>query len=207
MKSEIVYGSIVKQLDAGVAVNSVNSKMCLRSVSDSDLLAEDFVHGGLDHFKAATVLFKAGPSCFDSAGYLAHMSAELLVKAWLLQVAGDFKRIHSVHDLYAELVTTYGATPMSAEHLQTLELLDRYGQLRYPNRAYPTEIGDNDLPMLEDFISHLVNSLPAHLRIAVAKLNPVEKGGRSLMRKKIDHRREVVPKLEHAATVTKNTSE
>lgn len=159
--------------------------------TDDGLIPEDLLRSGLDHFRAATLLFEAGPAYFDSAGYMAHMSAELLLKAWLLQAAGQFKGIHSLRKLHHELVTSHGAAPMTTEQVQVLELLDKYGQLRYPNRADPTEVGDDDLPMITEFIRHVLSSLPVPLRQAIDQLHPVEKGGRVLMRKKNGSR--VVP--------------
>ena len=68
--------------------------------------------------------------------------------------------------------------------MHALALFGKYGQLRYPNRADPTEVGDDDLPMITEFIRHVLSSLPVPLRQAIDQLRPVEKGGRVLMRKK-----------------------
>lgn len=145
----------------------------------------DLLRSGIDHFKAATLLFGAGPSYLDSAGYLAHMAAEQMLKAWLSHLAGQYKGIHVLRELHHELVTSWGAVPMSAEHEKIRELLDKYDQLRYPNRANPIEIGNDDLPMIEEFICYLFNSLPEPLRLTIERVNPVEKGGRVLMKKQI----------------------
>ena len=63
----------------------------------------DFVHFGLDHTTAAGALFETSPSHFDSAGYLAHIGVELLLKGWLLQELGQFEGIHNLKALYARL--------------------------------------------------------------------------------------------------------
>ena len=153
--------------------------------TDDGMFPEDFVRSGLDHFNAAAVLFGTGPAGLDSAGYLLHMAAELLVKAWLLQVSGKIKAIHCINDLFADLVTIHGEIPMPDEHLEALKIVDKYAQLRYPNRENPTEIGQDDFPMLEKLIGYLVSNLPEPLRLAAAKVNRLQKGGRVLMKKRI----------------------
>ncbi len=155
--------------------------------SEKDGLAAcDFLHSGLDHMTGAQVLFKSDPSHFDSAGYLAHMAVELLIKAWLLEVAGQFEGIHNLQALYGELEKSHGAAPLSEEHRKVLVMLDQFEQLRYPNRKQPTEIGDSDLPHIEALMGYLCRSMPSSIPEALEKIEPGRKGGRVLMRKKVE---------------------
>ncbi|WP_366141901.1 HEPN domain-containing protein [Propionivibrio sp.] len=78
------------------------------------------LHSSLDHLRAAESLFQASPLFFDSAGYLAHISVELLLKAWLLHSAGKFSGIHGLRDLYAELEKAHGAATLTKRKLAFL---------------------------------------------------------------------------------------
>lgn len=151
------------------------------------LVAADFLHAGLDHMTAAKLLFESDdPSHFDSAGYLAHMAVELLVKAWLLEVAGEFEGTHSLKALYDVLQEKHGVPPLDDEQQGVLRMLDQFEQLRYPNPKRPTEIGDEDLPRTEELVGHLCRSMPKAIPEALEKIELGRKGGRVLMRKKIE---------------------
>lgn len=156
-----------------------------RSEKDG-LVPCDFLHSGVDHMTAAKLLFESDPSHFDSAGYLAHMAVELLVKAWLLETAGEFEGIHNLQALYDVLAKKYGASPLSGEHQRVLKMLDQFEQLRYPNPKQPTDIGDADLPHIEALVGHLCRAMPQSIPEALEKIEAGRKGGRVLMRKKIE---------------------
>ena len=145
----------------------------------------DLLHSSYDHHRAAMELFKGSPSFFDSAGYLAHLSVELLLKAWLLHEAGQFPGHHLVCDLHATLVADYGAIPLTPEEAGILMLLDQYEQLRYPNRNDPVEVGTERVQDIHDFVMALRCELPQALQEQMNSVNPLEKGGRVLMKRKI----------------------
>lgn len=63
------------------------------------LLPVDLAHCGLDHLTAAQRLFNSDPSHYDSAGYLAHIGVELLLKGWLLETTGRFEAIHNLGEI------------------------------------------------------------------------------------------------------------
>lgn len=157
------------------------------SVAKDGLVACDFLHSGLDHMTGAQLLFEGDdPGHFDSAGYLAHIGVELLLKAWLLEVAGEFDGIHNLEALYDLLMKKHGAAVLDNEQQQTLKMLDQFEQLRYPNPKQPTEIGDEDLPHIEALVGHICRAMPQSIPEALEKISPGRKGGRVLMRKKID---------------------
>lgn len=154
--------------------------------ANDGLVPEDLIHSALDHLGASTMLAKASPIYLDSAGYLAHMAVELVLKAWLLHSAQSFKGIHSLAELYKVLIENHGAPPLDKEQSQLLETLDTYEELRYPNRNAPTEVGDEELEQVSPLIEFLCRKLPQSLQEAIAKMDEVAKGWRVLMRKKID---------------------
>lgn len=61
----------------------------------------DLFHFGIDHLESGRILYTQGPaSSFDSAGYLAHLGIELLLKAWHLHQFKRFENEHSLVKLY-----------------------------------------------------------------------------------------------------------
>lgn len=104
-----------------------------KSYSTSDgYQARDLVHYGVDHIKAAKVLFEKEASLFDSGGYLAHLGLELLLKAWLLEVSSEFPKTHSLVALVNKLNERQKQIVLSEEDKTLLRLIDEYGELRYP---------------------------------------------------------------------------
>ena len=150
------------------------------------LVPVDLVHCGLDHMTAALVLFDTDPSHYDSAGYLAHIGVELLLKGWLLETAGSFKGSHKLGPLYQELVEYHGAPRFSGGAAAILETLDSYEVLRYPNRDLPTEVGNEVRASIEELVGEICGSMPQSIQEALAKVKPGTKAGRILMRRRID---------------------
>ena len=150
----------------------------------------DLVHCALDHLSASEELFKGTPNLFDSAGYLAHIGIEMLLKGWLLETNKSFKGTHNLQDLYDNLVEIGAAKELEAEEKEILVKLDGYEQLRYPNINSPTEVGDEDSASINKLISKLCNAMPPTIEEALSKINPsdkhepVKKSGRVLMKKR-----------------------
>lgn len=158
----------------------------VRTFSTKDgLIPGDFLHAALDHIAAAEVLFASDPSHYDSAGYLAHIGVELLLKAWLLGAAGQFEGIHNLHALYVRLSREHGAPNLAAEQTSILEMLDQFEHLRYPNPLQPTEIGESDWTDIESLVGFLYEAMPTAILEAMEKAEFGRKGGRVLMEKKI----------------------
>lgn len=157
-----------------------------RGFSTKDgLIPSDFLHSALDHITAAKALFETNPSHYDSAGYVAHIGVELLLKAWLLEASGQFEGIHNLQALYAQLTQQYGAPKLKPEQASTLEMLDKFERLRYPNPKQPTEVGDSDWSDIELLVGFICRSMPPVISEALDKAQFGRKGGRVLMEKKI----------------------
>lgn len=147
---------------------------------------EDLIQAGLDHYKSAIELYEKSPTYFDSGGYLFHMSAELILKAWIQELSGSFPKIHLLSDLYAELSVSQNAPNLSTQQQETLKILDSYEQLRYPNRLKPIEVGDADLQPIAELHQFFLENLPGTLIDKMANVNDFKKGGRMLMKKRIE---------------------
>ena len=141
----------------------------------------DFLHSAVDHLTAAQALFETNPSHYDSAGYIAHIGVELLLKAWLLELAGEFKGVHKLEALYSVLAVKHGAPQLTHEQTALVQTLDRFEQLRYPNRKQPTEIGDAHWAEIEVFVGFICRSMPEAMPAALGKADFGRKGGRVLV--------------------------
>lgn len=158
-----------------------------RSFTKEDgLHPEDLFHSAHDHASAARMLAASSASHLDSAGYLAHIAVELALKAWLLFGTGKFDGVHSLHRLYEQLQEELGAPNLSDPFQKLLSTFDGYAELRYPNRNAPTEVGSADLGELTALIDFIYSCYPPELRSSISGLDPTQKGGRVLMKKRIE---------------------
>lgn len=160
-------------------------RMAKRTFTRADgYIPADLAHCGIDHLGAAEVLFKTGPSHYDSAGYLSHLGIELVLKGWLLEAAGAFNDGHRLSDLYQDLVNRKLAEPLDATSTALLTKLDTFFSLRYPKPEAPTEIGSEDLDTVRELGRLLYKAIPESLRHELEKIEPGKKAGRILMRKR-----------------------
>ena len=159
----------------------------VRTFTNKDgIEAGDLLHCGADHLSAAEYLFSCSPSYYDSAGYLAHMGIELLLKSWLMEAAGEFPGIHRLSDLWDALVHSHGAPALIESESQMLTKLDQFATLRYPNRNAPTEVGTEDWEEVKAFASKLRDLMPQSTKIPDSADNLVRKSGRVLMKKRME---------------------
>jgi len=148
---------------------------------------EDLLHFGYGHVDTARVLFEDDPTFLDSAGYLAHLGTEVVLKAWHLQWFGRFDDTHDLVKLYNQLKEKDGSVSLSAEHESFLAELNKFYLLRYPRRKKgPVEVGSDQLEQFDTFLEALWQKFPKELIEIYQKLDHTKKGGRVLMRKKID---------------------
>jgi len=140
-----------------------------------------FLEAARDHMRSSLVLFDASPYCYDSAGYLAHLAVELLMKALLLELTGSFPREHSVRRLGKRLETLGATFHPNAGRIP--ELLDEFNELRYPRPAPEVEIGDDDRDPIVQMYNSLWAAVPVDIRPTTPTSRFVTKGTRVLMRR------------------------
>lgn len=145
----------------------------------------ELLHYGFDHVSAARYLLRRSASYFDSAGYLAHIGIELLLKAWHLDVLGYFEDTHNLQELWGVIAKAPGVQRLTSRSVRTLALLDTYERLRYPNPRSPIEIGSEHLTKVDALVKALKQRMPDSLVLAYSQIDVLKKGGRVLMKRPI----------------------
>lgn len=147
---------------------------------------EDMMHFGYGHVDAARTLFEEDPAFLDSAGYLAHLGAEVVLKAWHFHCFGEFHDIHNLVDIYRNLKTKNPSLDIGTKNEEFLAELDKFYLLRYPRCTKgPVEVGSDQLPQFDALMHAIWQSFPTELVEIYMRLDPSRKAGRVLMEKKI----------------------
>ncbi|QBQ56283.1 HEPN domain-containing protein [Nitrosococcus wardiae] len=147
---------------------------------------EDLLQSGHHHLWSASLLFSSHPFLFDSAGYLAHMALELVLKSWLLHENSQFVAIHSLPSLIKEIQKTDTDFSLSEREQQTLEYLSNFVELRYPSKNYPIEIGSEDIEQIYELADKIWQHLPETLVRSYENISEGKKGNRILMKRPSD---------------------
>lgn len=143
----------------------------------------DMVVYGLDHIDAGFKLFQ-DPTHFDSGGYLIHIGYECMLKGWWLEINGSFIEGHDLIKI-TENIPSFRYKSLPSEIQKTIDIVNSYKYLRYPNYEKPTEVGTEDLESIQDLVQHTLEVMPSHLY--EKKSGPfATKGKRILMKRKID---------------------
>ena len=151
-----------------------------------DFTVGDMLHFGYGHIDAARTLFEDDPAFLDSAGYLAHLGTELILKAWHLLWFGQFDDTHDLVRLYTHIKKNDNSLNIGADNEAFLSELDKFYLLRYPRRKKgPVEIGSNQLTHFDALHDALWEKFPIELKDSYETLNLARKGGRVFMKKKV----------------------
>ncbi len=142
-----------------------------------------FLHYGFDNIAAADLLFKSNARYFDSAGYLAHLGMELILKAWHLHEFEQFEKGHDLLMLWNKLKRHDSDLSLEKESLVALQEIDKYFTLRYPDPDKPQEIGNDELPSILTLQTSICSQMPEEMQEIINSLTGEKKGGRILMEK------------------------
>jgi HEPN domain-containing protein len=156
--------------------------------SENDLLV-----ASRDHMISARLLFNEGSlPGLDSAGYLAHLSFELLLKAALLYLEDKFPQGHDLGELLAQVRAAGLKLRVSTSAKSLFERLKSFYDLRYPNPGIPVSIAAPDGALIERTWTSLWNQLPEPLQAKMPAFYELRqdgmfrKGGRVIMIRKKD---------------------
>lgn len=147
---------------------------------------EDLLHFGYGHVDAARALFQDNPAFLDSAGYLAHLGVELILKAWHLAWFGKFDNTHNLIALFIALKEKDAALDVGTNNEEFLCELNKFYLLRYPRRNDGIEVGSDQLDSLDVLLNALWKAMPKELVEIYENLDHTKKGGRVLMKRKIE---------------------
>ncbi len=147
---------------------------------------KDLLQSAMDHLACSKLLFERHPRCYDSAGYLASLGIELLLKALLLHFRDSFPAEHDLESLYISLKSLNSAMALQEEQIKALRLVNEFSALRYPSTEKPIEIGDEDWDQIQSLWDYYMRKLPAEMRTEFRSIDPTTKSGRILMKREKD---------------------
>ena len=157
-----------------------------RKYYKADYNPEDLLQSGLDHLSSSEVLLKSHPNNYDSAGYLAHMAFELMLKSWILFINSEFEAIHSLPKLIEEVKKLDPDFSLNEREQQTLTYLSNFVELRYPSANNPIEIGGDDIEQLNDLAEKIWQGMPEALVQNYQNIPAGKKGNRTLISRPSD---------------------
>lgn len=162
--------------------------MTIEFTVDGGYTVDDMLHFGFDHIDTGMAILRgASPSCYDSAGYIINLGIELILKAWHLHEFKFFKSTHVLKNLTDKLHNHNSCLTLNTEEEKTLKMVDSWYQLRYPRREEgPIEIGSENADLVESLLDSIWQQFPEPLVAAYKSLTSTKKGGRVLMKKKIE---------------------
>ncbi len=130
--------------------------------------------------------FSSGhPRTYDSAGYVAHLGIELILKAILLSIQGYFTDTHDLIFIYKRLTLIQKKWRLAKKHICTIELLNNFYKLRYPKPVGAIEIGSDDWHQIESLYETLIKKLNKRQIEEVQNIEYFSKGNRILMYREI----------------------
>jgi HEPN domain-containing protein len=141
----------------------------------------DLLHFGLDHLKAARLLFEASYETFDSAAHLAHLGTELLLKAILLSTNGEFPNEHDLQKLVGDIRVQRPGFLKDPDLETTVGHIKPFDVIRYPNANGSKSVGDEDWDQIKRLRDAIIEEMPQGLKDEVRRIDPTKKGGRILL--------------------------
>jgi len=156
-----------------------------RVITKEDYKALDLLQAGLDHLKAAEILLRESPEVFDSAGYLAHLGIELMIKSWMIISIGSFNAIHSLKQLIKDMEKGNCKLSLTERELQTLAYIEKFKDLRYPSliSRNPVEIGSADIDQINQLADTIWQQMPDQLVTEYGEISHGKKAGRVFMKR------------------------
>ena len=159
--------------------------MSQRIITKNDCKAVDLLQAGLDHLKAVEILLRESPAVFDSAGYLAHLGIELMLKSWMINSIGSFEAMHSLKQLIRDMEKEYCKLYLDERELQTLMYIEKFEELRYPSLTLrnPIEIGSEDINQIYELADAIWQQMPDKLVKEYEEMPKGKKSGRVFMKR------------------------
>lgn len=138
---------------------------------------------GIDHISAGFQLMRTRPDYYDSGGYLIHLGLECVLKGWWLEIDGQISSEHSLPKIAKRLPDLdYSNLPQNLRI--TIDKVNLFQHLRYPNLINPIEIGDDVIQPVQELIEYILKKIP---KTIIPRLGDeyITKGNRVLAKKRI----------------------
>ncbi len=155
--------------------------MSKKTYTSEDFSASDLLYFGYSNLQAAEILFEEKKAhLLDSAGYLAYLAFELILKAWLIHLQGTFKENHNINRMLELIKDLDPAIKLNKKEERIFNYISHFKTLRYPNCPQPSNIGDGDFDIIKKLDDALWREMPDELKGAYKKINSTLKGNRAL---------------------------
>jgi HEPN domain-containing protein len=134
--------------------------------TSADYTESDLVQYSVDHLKAAEKLYELSSrwtwEYLHSAMFLSHLSIELLLKACLLQLEGEFPANHDLKRLFRRLRKK--GIELSDQNRKWLNYLGQCIELRYPNPESKLEVDLNQWKQTKALFEELRTNVPKEIQ-------------------------------------------
>jgi HEPN domain-containing protein len=152
-----------------------------RYLATDGFRSADLLQYARDHLASARLLFDTSFQAFDSAGHLSHLGIELLLKAVLLDLVGEFPNEHKLRVLVDEIRMTKPTSLDDEDAQRLLTRLEPFVVLRYPNPSEPVTVGSEDMASIDRVCEAILGEMSIDFRTKYMEADPTTKGGRVLM--------------------------
>jgi HEPN domain-containing protein len=120
----------------------------------------------VDHLEAAEKLYERSGrwtwQYLHSAAFLSHLGIELLLKACLLHLEGEFPAEHDLKRLFCRL-----RIKLSDQSKKWLSYLNRCSQLRYPDRGTGPEVDIDHWKRTQTLFEELRRQVPQEIQTQI----------------------------------------
>ena len=134
--------------------------------SSADYTESDLVQYSVDHLEAAGKLYELSNrwtwQYLHSAAFLSHLSIELLLKACLLNLEGQFPAEHDLKRLFRKLRKK--GIELSDQNKKWLNYLNHCNELRYPNSESKLEVDINHWKQTKALFEELRMNVPKEIQ-------------------------------------------
>ena len=157
--------------------------MSKKKVTSENNPPEKVLQQALSHLDASEELFKKGHAFLDSAGYLAQLGIELMLKSWCLYLHGVASDDHKLDVLVNSINRHSPELSINEDFTASLKEVSNFYNLRYADKSTVTEVGTEDLEKVNYIAEYIWDRMPEEIINAYQAIPFHVRGHRVLMRK------------------------
>ncbi len=151
----------------------------------NDCSIADLIRFSIDHLAAAELLYQRSSRTkwqyLHSATYLSHLSIELLLKACILEIYGQFHSDHNLKRLFKPLQKK--GLGLTVQGMQWLNQLSQSNELRYPDPKVVSNVSLGDWPKTKCLFEEIRKCAPdevQHQIVLSERYQSSVKGGKAI---------------------------